>query len=76
MAQDRILNIVEREALRLGFNRVVFSGHVDGADAYAVGVVGEDGEPTPTGLPTYITLKDGKTSVVDGKEGLELMFRL
>ena len=76
MRQNTIPKRVKQKAESMGFNSISYSGHIDGADAYAVGIIGEDGVAVPVGLPTFILSKDGNISVVDGSEGLDLMLRL
>ena len=71
-----IPEIVLAAARKNGFNSVHFSGEVDGAKAYGVSVVDKDGNPTPMGLPTFLLLKDWKVTMVSGKEGLDLLFKL
>lgn len=66
---------VKELAKKHGFNSVHYAGEYNGASAYSVGVVDSNGMPTPTGLPTYILLKDNNTSIVDGLEGLDLLIR-
>ena len=67
---------VKEFATQHGFNSVLFAGTLDGASVYSVGVIGNDGTPVPTGMPTYILLKGGEPTIVSGKEGFDLLFRL
>ena len=73
---NNIPDIILTTARKNGFNSVTFSGEVDGAKAYGVSVVDKDGNPTPQGLPTFLLLKDGKVTMVSGREGLDLLFKL
>ena len=57
-------------------NNIEYVGAYDGKDVYALGEVGDDGLPIPTGLPMLV-LWDGKhTDVVSGEESLVLLGQL
>ncbi len=58
-----------------GCNQIVLLGTYEEGEAYSIGLVDDEGFVVPTGLPTIIVLKDGKTKVVCGEEGLELLGR-
>ncbi len=70
---EKIPEIVMQKAFSEGFNQVNYLGLHEGAAAYAVGSLDPDGHPLPTGLPTIILLKDGRTEMICGEEGLELL---
>lgn len=69
---EKIPKIVLDEAKKHGFNVVAFLGEYKGAEVYSVGIVDKDGFPLPTGLPTSILLRNGKTEIVAGNDGLKL----
>lgn len=71
-----IPKIVQEKAEKEGYNSVGYEGVVDGAKVFSVGIVDENGTPEPLGMPTYILLKDEEVTIVGGKEGFDLMFRL
>ena len=68
----KIPEIVLDEAKKHGFNEVSYIGEHKGAQVYSVGFVDKDGLAVPTGLPTSILLKEGKTEIVAGEAGLKL----
>ena len=74
--KENIPDIVNEIALSEGFNSVSYEGEYNGAKVYSVGIIDKDGIPEPLGMPTFLLLKDGKVTIVSGKEGFELMFRL
>ena len=66
-------NIIQDPAAEPGFNAVEVIGEREGAQAFSVGCVDEDGEPLPTGLPTVFLLKGNKVTVKNGIEALDLL---
>lgn len=71
-----IPNIIREFANSNGFNSVGYEGEIDGAKVFSVGVVDENGTPEPLGMPTFLLLKDEEVTMVSGKEGFDLLFRL
>lgn len=71
-----IPKIVWEVATNEGCNSVQYLGEHNGSQVFGMGIVGKNGLPEPTGLPELILLKDGKTEIVGGEEGLELLSRL
>ena len=69
----QIPKIVQDKAAEQGFNAVEFIGEREGAQAFSVGCVDEDGDPLPTGLPTVFLLKRNKVTVKNGIEALDLL---
>ena len=65
-------NILDKAAEQ-GFNAIEFIGEREGAQAFSVGCVDEDGEPIPTGLPTVFLLKGDKVTMKNGLEALDLL---
>ncbi len=76
MAQNNIPNHIRHKAQQEGFNSVTSEGRIDEADIYAVAVLDENGNPTPIGLPTFITDDGNNLSIVSGNDGLDLLLRL
>lgn len=72
----KIPKIIQEAAEGEGCNSVTFAGEVDGYLVFGCGNVGDDGIPIPEGLPTFILLKNGKTKVIYGEDGLKLIDRL
>lgn len=71
-----IPNIIREVANSHGFNSVGYEGEIDGAKVFGVGLVDENGTPEPLGMPTFLLLKDEEVTMVSGKEGFDLLFRL
>ena len=69
----QIPKIIQDKADEQGFNAVEFIGEREGAQAFSVGCVDEDGEPLPTELPTVFLLKGDKVTVKNGIEALDLL---
>ena len=69
----QIPKIIQDKAAEQGFNAVEFIGEREGAQAFSVGCVDEDGEPLPTGLPTVFLLKGNKVTVKNGIEAPDLL---
>ena len=69
----QIPKIIQDKADEQGFNAVEFIGEREGAQAFSVGCVDEDGEPLPTELPTVFLLKGDKVTVKIGLEALDLL---
>ena len=69
----QIPKIVQDKAAEQGFNAVEFIGEREGAQAFSVGCVDEDGEHLPTGLPTVFLLKGDKVTMKNGLEALDLL---
>lgn len=67
---------VIRAARAEGFNSVEYVGEHQGAKVFGASSVDKDGLPEPTGLPTLILLKDGKTEIMCGEDSLKLLARL
>lgn len=63
-----------KEAKRGGFTPV-FAGTDNGASVYRLATP-DEGADTPTGLPMYLTYKDGKVTFVDDIDALILLRRL
>ena len=76
MSKHSIPSPVQNEASRNGFNRVEYAGRLDGFDYYSVGCVDGNGNPVPTGLPTFIQDNGGRLSIISGLGGLDLCSRL
>ena len=72
----KVPQIVLEAARANGFNRVSYRGEIDGAKAFSVGAVDENGNPIPMGLPTFLLLKNNDISLVSGTKGLDLHIRL
>ena len=73
---DKIPAIVLQEAYKEGFNSVGYAGMLDGVQMYSVGIIDSDGIAVPMGLPTFILFDGNATSMVSGREGFDLMFRI
>lgn len=69
----QIPKIIQNKAAKQGFNAVEFIGERNGAQAFSVGCVNEEGEPLPTGLPTVFLLRGDKVTVKSGIEALDLL---
>ncbi|MDO4930091.1 MAG: hypothetical protein Q4E59_03045 [Bacteroidales bacterium] len=69
----KIPKIILDEAEKYGYNSVGFIGVRDGAQAFSVGYVDDNGFPPPTGLPTVFLLKGTKVIVKSGLEALHLL---
>lgn len=69
----QIPKIIQDKADEQGFNAVEFIGEREGAQAFSVGCVDEDGESLPTGLPTVFLLKGDKVTMKNGLEALDLL---
>lgn len=61
--------IAEREVC----NSIEYAGAYGGKDVYALGEVGDDGLPVPTGLPLLVLWDGRHTDIVSGMEGLKLL---
>ena len=68
--------IIKNKARELGFNSIELAKIIKGKSYYSIGVVDENGDALPTGLPTFLVLSDNQIEVVSGNEGLELCSRL
>lgn len=73
MTMKEIPTIVRQQASKQGFNSISFAGEIDGSLAFSVGCVDSEGIPVPMGFPTFILLKDDKTTLVSGLDGLDLL---
>lgn len=73
---DSIPTIIKELAQNMGYDSVKYVGEFEGSLVYSGSFKRKDNFPVPTGLPTFILLKDGKTKVVSGEEGLELLGHL
>lgn len=71
-----IPKIVWETATNEGCNSVQYLGTHNGFQVFGMGTIGANGLPEPTGLPDLILLKDGKTEIIGGEAGLELLGRL
>lgn len=65
---------VANEAQRGGFTPI-FAGRDNGAFIYRA-VSPNDGADTPTGLPLFLSFKDGKVAWISGLDALDLLARL
>ena len=72
----KVPQIVKEVARTYGFNNAKYCGELDGAKVYGVETVDSNGLPVPTGLPTFLLLKDGDITIVSGNEGLDLDCKL
>lgn len=69
----KIPKIILDKAAEDGYNSVGYIGIRRGAHAFSVGVVSEDGTPTPTGLPTVYLLRGDHVTEVYGFEAFDLL---
>lgn len=68
-----IPDIVKKTAEENGFNCVNYAGVLDNSQVFSVGVIDEEGNPTPLGMPTFIIFKDNTPKMVSGYKGLDIL---
>lgn len=71
-----IPNIIKQEAYKHGFNSVDYLSSFDGKEVFGLSIIGEDGIPEPTGLPTLLLLKDSNIEMVCDTDAMELCRKL
>lgn len=71
-----IPDIVKKTAEENGFNCVSYAGVLDTSQVFSVGVIDEEGNPIPMGMPTFIILKDNKPKMISGYKGLDILISL
>lgn len=69
----QIPKIIQDRATEQGFNSIEFIGKREGAQAFSVGSVDEEGFALPTGLPTVYLLRDWEITIKTGEEALNLL---
>lgn len=73
---DSIPTIVKDFAKKMGYDSAKYVGEFDGSLAFSGSFTRKVELPIIAGPPTFILLKDGKTKLVAGEEGLELLGHL
>lgn len=71
----KIPQIIQETAKMYGCDTVSFMGLSEGAQVFAISHSYKGDVPPPTGLPTFLLLKDDKVTFVGGFEGLDLLGR-